>query len=141
MIYNTRADEVQRTSTTSMADENKDNIESKEIPVVPAAAPASEPKTEIIKDEEESTAPQTDNIINAEEKSGFKLPNFKLPKLSEIPDKLRHWFSEYKRVIIVSRKPDIEELSKISKISGIGILVIGLLGFVIQLIFQLIKGV
>lgn len=116
------------------------------VSAAPSESPAqtsshNEPQTEIIDDEEESTAPQTSNIINADEKSGFKLPAFRLPKLSEIPDKLRHWFSEYKRVIIVSRKPDIEELSKISKISGIGILVIGLLGFVIQLIFQLIKGV
>jgi len=125
-----------------MADENKDNLENKEAPVTPAAAqPKSEPQTKIIEAEEESTAPQTTNIINAEQKSGFQLPKIRLPKLSEIPDKLRHWFSEYKRVIIVSRKPDIEELSKISKISGIGIIVIGFLGFVIQLIFQLIKGV
>lgn len=101
----------------------------------------SEPQTEIISDDEESSAPQTDNIINEESKSGFQLPKIRLPKLSEIPDKLRHWFSEYKRVIIVSRKPDIEELSKISKISGIGILVIGFIGFFIQIIFQLIKGV
>jgi len=121
-----------------MEEEKKDSIENKDFP----AAPASEPKTqEIIEQEEESTAPQTTNIINTEEKSGFKLPKFRLPKFSEIPATLRHWFSEYKRVIIVSRKPDIEELSKISKISGIGILVIGFLGFVIQLIFQLIKGV
>ena len=71
----------------------------------------------------------------------FKMPKFRIPKLKEIPGKLVHMFREYKRVIIVSRKPDIDELSKISKVSGIGILVIGFLGFIIQLIFQLIKGV
>ncbi|MDD5181808.1 MAG: protein translocase SEC61 complex subunit gamma [Candidatus Nanoarchaeia archaeon] len=117
------------------------------VSVAPGESPAqtlshTETRTEdVVEAEEESTAPQTSNIITSGEKSGFQLPKIKLPKLSEIPDKLRHWFSEYKRVIIVSRKPDIEELSKISKISGLGILAIGLLGFIIQLVFQLIKGV
>ena len=60
--------------------------------------------------------------------------------LKEIPSKIMHTLREYRRVILVSSKPTIEDLSKISKIAGIGILIIGALGFVIQLIFSFLLG-
>lgn len=60
--------------------------------------------------------------------------------LKAIPHKILHMFREYKRVIIVSRKPTIDELSRISKVAGIGVLLIGLMGFAIQMIFKAIMG-
>jgi protein transport protein SEC61 subunit gamma-like protein len=45
---------------------------------------------------------------------------------------------EYKRVITVTKKPTREEFITIVKVSGLGILVIGLLGFVIQMIEVLV---
>ena len=48
---------------------------------------------------------------------------------------------EFKRVIIVSKKPDAEEIVKISKIAGIGTLLMGVIGFAIQIAFQLVLGV
>ncbi|HDQ59950.1 MAG TPA: protein translocase SEC61 complex subunit gamma [Candidatus Woesearchaeota archaeon] len=60
--------------------------------------------------------------------------------IKEWPAKIMHILREYRRVIIVSRKPTVEELSKISKIAGIGILIVGLIGFGIQTIFKLILG-
>ncbi len=43
-----------------------------------------------------------------------------------------------KRVLKVSRKPDGEEYIEFAKITSIGVLVIGVIGFVIVLICQLI---
>ena len=58
----------------------------------------------------------------------------------DIPYKILHTLREYRRVIIVSRRPTLEELSKTSKIAGIGILIVGLLGFGIQMVFRLLLG-
>ncbi len=46
----------------------------------------------------------------------------------------------YRRVISVSRKPDKEEFNKAVKITGSGILFIGLIGFVIFLIYYAITS-
>jgi len=54
--------------------------------------------------------------------------------------RILHTLREYRRVIIVSRRPTIEELSKTSKIAAIGILIVGLIGFGIQTIFRLLLG-
>ena len=43
-----------------------------------------------------------------------------------------------KRVLKVARKPDREEYFEFSKITALGILVIGVIGFIIVLICQLI---
>lgn len=43
-----------------------------------------------------------------------------------------------KRVLKVARKPDSEEYFEFSKITALGILIIGIIGFVIVLICQLI---
>ena len=52
--------------------------------------------------------------------------------------KIRRLILEYKRVITVTKKPTREEFITIVKVSGLGILVIGLLGFVIQMIEVLV---
>ena len=49
---------------------------------------------------------------------------------------------EYKRVLSISRKPNKDEFIATLKISGLGIMVIGVIGFIIQLIYQyIIRGV
>ena len=74
------------------------------------------------------------------EKFGMKVPSFSFKiSFKDLPQKIMHTLREYRRVILVSKKPDIDELSKISKVAGIGILIIGFLGFIIQAIFQLFK--
>lgn len=47
-------------------------------------------------------------------------------------------WKDCKRVLKVSRKPDSEEYFEFSKITALGILVIGVIGFIIVLICQLI---
>jgi len=60
--------------------------------------------------------------------------------LKGIPAKLMYTLREYKRVIIVSKKPEIEDIVKISKVAGLGTVLIGVIGFIIQVIFQLLLG-
>jgi len=43
---------------------------------------------------------------------------------------------EYKRIIKIARKPTKEEFERTLKITGLGVLLIGLVGFIIQVIFQ-----
>lgn len=48
------------------------------------------------------------------------------------------FFKECKRVIRVSKKPDKEEFLNFSKVTAIGIAIIGVIGFVMVLISQLV---
>jgi len=48
--------------------------------------------------------------------------------------------SEYIRVLKLTRKPSREEFTVIAKVSGAGILLIGLIGFVIYLLITVIPG-
>lgn len=43
------------------------------------------------------------------------------------------------RVLKVAKRPDREEFLNVSKITGIGIIIIGVIGFVITLVAQLIQ--
>ncbi len=51
--------------------------------------------------------------------------------------KLREFFVECKRVLRVTKKPDAVEFKTIVKISGIGIAAIGLIGFLVHFIKEL----
>ncbi|MBU7032220.1 MAG: protein translocase SEC61 complex subunit gamma [Theionarchaea archaeon] len=44
----------------------------------------------------------------------------------------------YTRVLRLARKPDTKEYTQVAKITGMGILVIGLVGFIIKMVSQLI---
>ncbi|HIH31265.1 TPA: protein translocase SEC61 complex subunit gamma [Candidatus Woesearchaeota archaeon] len=52
--------------------------------------------------------------------------------------KLKNFVKECVRVLKVTKKPTKEEFKTISKISGLGILVIGLIGFLVHLIDVLV---
>lgn len=43
-----------------------------------------------------------------------------------------------RRIITIARKPDNDEFTKIAKITGMGMAAIGILGFIISVIFSLI---
>jgi len=117
-------------------EENKESTPaSNEQPVqqiAPVAAETAEEPVEEVQETVEETS--------TEEKPSLSLPKFSF-NLKNIPAKLINTLREFRRVIIVSRKPDMEEISTISKIAGIGIAIMGLIGFAIQIIFQLaIRG-
>lgn len=56
----------------------------------------------------------------------------------EAPVPLR--FSEYLRVLKLTRKPSREEFSVIAKVAGAGILLIGFIGFIIYLLITVMPG-
>jgi protein transport protein SEC61 subunit gamma-like protein len=55
-------------------------------------------------------------------------------------DKLKQFYRECMRVYKVTKKPDREEFKTIVKVSAIGILIIGALGFIVSLIQRLFVG-
>lgn len=52
--------------------------------------------------------------------------------------KLKSFVKECARVLKITKKPTKEEFKTISKVSGLGILIIGLLGFIVHFIDVLI---
>lgn len=54
---------------------------------------------------------------------------------------MKRTIAEYKRIIKISKKPSMDELKKIVRISSISMLAIGALGFLIQVFFQLFQGI
>ena len=56
------------------------------------------------------------------------------------PVKIKEKLKQYRRVISIARKPDKEEFSSSAKVTGIGLLFMGLIGFVIFLLYQLVTG-
>jgi protein transport protein SEC61 subunit gamma and related proteins len=53
--------------------------------------------------------------------------------------KLKSFILECKRVFTITKKPTKEELKIIVKVSGIGMIIIGFIGFVIQMLWHMIK--
>lgn len=53
-------------------------------------------------------------------------------------NKIKDFFIQCKRVWILTRKPGKEEITAISKVSALGILIIGILGFITSIIIELI---
>ena len=51
---------------------------------------------------------------------------------------LKRGIEKIKRVLLISSKPDKEEFRLSAKITGLGFLVIGVVGFIIFMIFQLL---
>ncbi len=51
--------------------------------------------------------------------------------LSKIFSKIKETLESYKRVLVIAKKPDLEEFKKIAKICAIGMGIIGLIGFII----------
>ena len=58
-----------------------------------------------------------------------------------IQDKLNKAISETRRILRLSRKPKKEEFNETMKITGLGMIGIGLLGFAVLLISELVRGV
>jgi len=52
--------------------------------------------------------------------------------------KFKRFVRECVRVLKITKKPTKEEFKTISKISGLGILIIGLIGFLVHVIDQLL---
>ena len=81
---------------------------------------------------EEQHKPLSPLMQKVMEKQGkkFYMPKFHMPNLKEK-------FAEYGRVLKVTKKPDVAEFKAIVKAAGLGITVIGVLGFIVAIIVQL----
>ncbi|RLG71224.1 MAG: protein translocase SEC61 complex subunit gamma [Candidatus Iainarchaeum archaeon] len=51
---------------------------------------------------------------------------------------IQEFLNNVKRIFIISKKPTKEEFIMMAKITGLGIVLIGVIGFIIRLIFQFI---
>ena len=63
----------------------------------------------------------------------------KMSSLNPVP-KIKNFITQSKRVLMVSSKPDAQEIKLASKITAIGMVLIGAIGFVLYILFQLIGG-
>ncbi len=52
-------------------------------------------------------------------------------------ERLKDFIKECRRVLRVTKKPTKDEFKTIIKVSGIGILLIGLIGFIVQVLKQM----
>lgn len=59
-----------------------------------------------------------------------------LSKLS--PKAMKERFQQYRRTIEIARKPDREEWMNTAKVTGIGITILGAIGFVIFVAYRLL---
>ncbi len=58
----------------------------------------------------------------------------------KILSSLKSFVGKCKRVWMVLKKPTKDEFLKVAKVSAVGILIIGLLGFVISIIMKIFTG-
>ena len=70
-----------------------------------------------------------------------------LPKMASSKPKpfsvagIKYRLKEYKRVLKITKKPSTEEFKTIVKASGLGIIIIGVIGFAIHMVVQTIQSV
>ena len=53
-------------------------------------------------------------------------------------ESIRGFLKQCERVLRVSKKPDADEYKTVAKVTGIGIIIIGVIGFIISLISQVL---
>ena len=54
-------------------------------------------------------------------------------------ESILNFIKQCKRVLHVAKKPDKEEYTNVAKITGLGIIIIGVIGFVVKIIMNLIS--
>ena len=52
--------------------------------------------------------------------------------------RLKKFYGECMRVLTITKKPDMVEYKTVVKVSGLGIVAIGLIGFVVTMVRQLV---
>jgi|TARA_Y100000310_G_scaffold341834_2_gene442382 protein transport protein SEC61 subunit gamma-like protein len=63
-------------------------------------------------------------------------PEIHIPKPKEWPGLMRKKLREYRRVLSITKKPSMEEFKAVVKVTGLGMAVIGLIGFTIFMVVQ-----
>ena len=57
--------------------------------------------------------------------------------IKRVLERLKEFAKECRRVLRVTKKPTKDEFKTIIKVSGIGVLLIGLIGFIVQVLKQI----
>jgi len=60
--------------------------------------------------------------------------------MTSVVEKIRGFLSESKRVLLVTRKPGMKEFKLAVKITGLGMIIIGLIGMLIRMIGYFVTG-
>ncbi len=55
-------------------------------------------------------------------------------------ESMASFIKQCQRVLKVSKKPDREEYVNVAKVTAVGVIIIGVIGFVIIIVAQLIQG-
>lgn len=55
-------------------------------------------------------------------------------------NKLKEFFESSKRILLISKKPTNKEYWGMAKIVGLGMIVIGIIGFIVKLVMSLVSG-
>ncbi len=74
------------------------------------------------------------NEKNTDEKKALPSIQIKKPEITKAS--VSEFFRKYIRVLKLARRPTKEEFWKISAVAAVGIVLIGVLGFLIYLIFE-----
>jgi len=74
--------------------------------------------------------------------SGFKFSNFEFLMQVIImkfnTESIRGFLKQCERVLRVSKKPDADEYRTVAKVTGIGIIIIGVIGFIVGILSQVL---
>ncbi len=71
----------------------------------------------------------------------ISIPKLNLPRIqiqSDVLQNIANKLKEYKRVLLITKKPDMDEFKTTVKASALGIAIIGTVGFIIAIIAQLL---
>jgi protein transport protein SEC61 subunit gamma-like protein len=60
--------------------------------------------------------------------------------MAGIVERVKSFLAESKRVLLVTKKPGMREFKLAAKITGIGIILIGLIGMIIRMIGYFVTG-
>ncbi|MFP3143659.1 MAG: protein translocase SEC61 complex subunit gamma [Caldisphaera sp.] len=53
-------------------------------------------------------------------------------------DKIKEYLSSWKRILLLSRKPDEEEFNLLTRLNLLGFVIVGAIGYIIHLIYVLL---
>ncbi len=71
-------------------------------------------------------------------KMPIDIPKISMPKMPKegFGTYIKNKLKEYRRVLKITKKPDSQEFKAIVKASGLGMIIIGVIGFIIHMIVQ-----
>ncbi|WP_421078201.1 protein translocase SEC61 complex subunit gamma [Methanothermococcus sp. Ax23] len=72
--------------------------------------------------------------------SNNNINNINNAKINAKFDELKSFLNQCKRVLMISRKPTRDEFLNVSKVTGLGICLLGAIGFVIHVPITYLKG-